>query len=94
MESSASVEAESDVCAPLPEQQTHTLGRAEHLGQEIEEGNTEFKFKLVDPTEERVQHLITQLNWQVGSVCAHSPITHSRMGECLNCASPLSQEIK
>ena len=39
------------------------LELATHLGQEVEEGNTEYKYKLVDPTEERIQHLTTQLNW-------------------------------
>lgn len=35
------------------------------LGQEIEEGNIEFKLKLVDPTPERLQHLTSQLKWRL-----------------------------
>jgi len=35
------------------------------LGQEIEEGNIEFKLKLVDPSPERIQHLTSQLKWRL-----------------------------
>lgn len=34
------------------------------LPPEVEKGNVEYKLKLVDPTEERLQHLITQLKWR------------------------------
>lgn len=36
-----------------------------HLGQEIEEGNVEFKLKLVDPSPERLEHLTSQLKWRL-----------------------------
>ncbi|KAJ1547403.1 GTP binding protein [Nowakowskiella sp. JEL0078] len=32
---------------------------------EIEEGNVEYKFKLVDPPDERIEHLVTQMNWRL-----------------------------
>lgn len=35
------------------------------LGQEVEEGNIEYKLKLVDPTPERLEHLTTQLKWRL-----------------------------
>ncbi|KAJ3095492.1 GTP binding protein [Phlyctochytrium planicorne] len=35
------------------------------LPQEIEEGNVEYKLKLVDPPEERLEHLITQMKWRI-----------------------------
>jgi GTPase len=35
------------------------------LGQEVEEGNVEYKLKLVDPTPERFQHLVSQLKWRL-----------------------------
>lgn len=36
----------------------------EKLPPEVEKGNVEYKLKLVDPSEERIQHLITQLKWR------------------------------
>jgi len=36
-----------------------------HLGQEVEEGNIEYKLKLVDPTPERLEHLTSQLKWRL-----------------------------
>jgi hypothetical protein len=45
-----------------------TLQRARQLQREVEEGNTEYKYKLVSPSAERIQHLATQLNWY-GSPC-------------------------
>lgn len=35
------------------------------LGPEIEEGNIEFKLKLVDPSPERLEHLTSQLKWRL-----------------------------
>ncbi|KAI8843606.1 hypothetical protein BC829DRAFT_295626 [Chytridium lagenaria] len=35
------------------------------LPQEVEEGNVEYKLKLVDPPPERVEHLITQMKWSL-----------------------------
>jgi GTPase len=35
------------------------------LGQEVEEGNVEYKLKLIDPTPERFQHLVSQLKWRL-----------------------------
>lgn len=34
------------------------------LPPEIEQGNIEYKLKLVDPSLERIEHLITQLKWR------------------------------
>lgn len=42
-----------------------TEGKREPLGQEPEEGNVEYKLKLVQPTPERLQHLTTQLKWRL-----------------------------
>ncbi|KAJ3073993.1 GTP binding protein [Podochytrium sp. JEL0797] len=35
------------------------------LPREIEEGNVEYKLKLVNPPPERIQHLVTQLKWRL-----------------------------
>lgn len=35
------------------------------LGQEIEEGNIEFKLKLINPSPERFEHLSSQLKWRL-----------------------------
>ncbi|KAJ3106182.1 GTP binding protein [Phlyctochytrium bullatum] len=35
------------------------------LPQEVEEGNVEYKLKLVNPPPERVEHLITQMKWRL-----------------------------
>ncbi|KAJ3258239.1 hypothetical protein HK103_003720 [Boothiomyces macroporosus] len=35
------------------------------LPPEVEEGNIEYKLKLVDPTPERIDHLVTQLKWRL-----------------------------
>ncbi|KAI9318892.1 P-loop containing nucleoside triphosphate hydrolase protein, partial [Zopfochytrium polystomum] len=35
------------------------------LPHEIEEGNVEYKLKLVDPPPERIEHLVTQLKWRL-----------------------------
>ncbi len=32
---------------------------------EVEEGNVEFKLKLVNPTESRMEHLVTQMKWRL-----------------------------
>lgn len=47
-----------------------TLQQAPRLQREVEEGNTEYKYKLVGPSPERVQHLATQLNWCVQPLLA------------------------
>jgi len=39
---------------------------APYLEPEKEEGNIEYKLKLVDPTPERFQHLVSQLKWRLG----------------------------
>jgi GTPase len=41
------------------------LGNATMLAAEVEEGNSEYKFKLTNITEETLQHRVTQLNWRV-----------------------------
>ncbi|KAI8615280.1 hypothetical protein BC830DRAFT_1242035 [Chytriomyces sp. MP71] len=35
------------------------------LPQEIEQGNVEYKLKLINPPPERLQHLVTQLKWRL-----------------------------
>lgn len=35
------------------------------MGQEVEEGNVEYKLKLIDPTPERFQQLVSQLKWRL-----------------------------
>lgn len=35
------------------------------LPQEVEEGNVEYKLKLVNPSAERLEHLITQCKWRL-----------------------------
>lgn len=39
--------------------------QATHLPPELEEGNREYKWKLVHPSPERLTHLTTQLNWRL-----------------------------
>uniref|UniRef100_K3WD69 Elongation factor Tu, chloroplastic n=1 Tax=Globisporangium ultimum (strain ATCC 200006 / CBS 805.95 / DAOM BR144) TaxID=431595 RepID=K3WD69_GLOUD len=38
---------------------------SEHLPEEIEEGNVEYKLKLIDPAPDRLKHLTTQLHWRL-----------------------------
>eukprot|EP01132_Coremiostelium_polycephalum_P001186 gene1186-1499_t len=38
----------------------------ENLKPEVEYGNIEYKLKLVNPTEDRIEHLISQLKWRLG----------------------------
>lgn len=35
------------------------------LPPEIEKGNIEYKLKLIDPTPNRLEHLVTQLKWRL-----------------------------
>ncbi|GAM26974.1 hypothetical protein SAMD00019534_101490 [Acytostelium subglobosum LB1] len=37
-----------------------------NLAPEVEFGNIEYKFKLVNPTDERLEHLVSQLKWRLG----------------------------
>ncbi|KAL7751299.1 hypothetical protein RI367_003159 [Sorochytrium milnesiophthora] len=37
----------------------------EALPPEVEEGNVEYKLKLVDPSSERLEHLVTQMKWRL-----------------------------
>uniref|UniRef100_A0A7S3DEN1 Tr-type G domain-containing protein n=1 Tax=Palpitomonas bilix TaxID=652834 RepID=A0A7S3DEN1_9EUKA len=41
------------------------VGLAEALQQEVEEGNCEYKWKLCDPTPERLDKLVSQLKWRI-----------------------------
>ncbi|XP_077585955.1 GTP-binding protein 2 [Stigmatopora nigra] len=36
-----------------------------YLPPEVEEGNIEYKLKLVDPTQSRFEHLVTQMKWRL-----------------------------
>ncbi|XP_019720207.1 GTP-binding protein 2 [Hippocampus comes] len=38
---------------------------APYLPPEVEEGNIEYKLKLVDPTQSRFEHLVTQMKWRL-----------------------------
>ncbi|KAJ3299550.1 GTP binding protein [Borealophlyctis nickersoniae] len=38
---------------------------ADGLPPEIEEGNVEYKLKLIDPPPERLEHLVTQMKWRL-----------------------------
>lgn len=40
-------------------------GALNSLPPEIEEGNIEYKLKLVNPSESRIEHLITQMKWRL-----------------------------
>eukprot|EP01111_Echinosteliopsis_oligospora_P012342 TRINITY_DN4203_c0_g3_i2.p1 TRINITY_DN4203_c0_g3~~TRINITY_DN4203_c0_g3_i2.p1 ORF type:complete len:217 (+),score=63.47 TRINITY_DN4203_c0_g3_i2:136-786(+) len=42
------------------------LEKAAHLSPEVEFGNIEYKWKLINPTQERLEHLVTQLKWRLG----------------------------
>lgn len=35
---------------------------------EPQEGNTEYKYKLVDVSEDRLTHLVTQMKWRLAEV--------------------------
>jgi hypothetical protein len=37
----------------------------EALPPEVEEGNVEYKLKLMDPTPSRLEHLVTQMKWRL-----------------------------
>eukprot|EP01133_Synstelium_polycarpum_P005678 gene5678-6559_t len=41
-------------------------GPVHHLTPEVEFGNVEYKLKLVNPTDERLEHLVSQLKWRIG----------------------------
>lgn len=41
------------------------IGLPAALPPEIEEGNIEYKLKLVNPSESRVEHLVTQMKWRL-----------------------------
>ncbi|CAF3917563.1 unnamed protein product [Rotaria sordida] len=51
----------SDDEAPVPRSPFVLTG----LAPEIEQGNIEYKLKLVDPSPERLEHLITQMHWRL-----------------------------
>jgi len=42
------------------------LALSDNLGQEIDDGNTEYKWKLIAPAPDRMQHLITQMMYRLG----------------------------
>jgi len=48
----------ADECATLP--------LCTHLGQECDNGHIEFKWKLIEPAPDRLQHLITQMLFRLG----------------------------
>jgi len=51
---------------PDEEEQTIGIGAlVDKIESEPQEGNVEYKFMLVDPTEERLQHLVTQMQWRL-----------------------------
>ncbi|XP_052769653.1 GTP-binding protein 2-like [Mya arenaria] len=48
---------------PLEPRDTERL--PENLPPEVEEGNVEYKLKLVNPSAERLEHLVTQMKWRL-----------------------------
>jgi GTPase len=40
-------------------------GSVEEFEAEQDDGHTEYKYKLVQPTPERIQHLVTQMNYRL-----------------------------
>ena len=40
-----------------------SLQTADHLGQEDDEGSVEYKWKLVDITDDRFEHLVSQMKY-------------------------------
>ncbi|KZV90640.1 hypothetical protein EXIGLDRAFT_837648 [Exidia glandulosa HHB12029] len=52
--------------SPSPEtEDKKKLQRSSRLTPEVEEGNVEYKLKLIDPTPERFARLVTQLKWRL-----------------------------
>eukprot|EP01084_Bolivina_argentea_P278374 475533_1 len=45
------------------------LSNAINLGKEIDDGHIEFKWKLISPAPDRLQHLITQMTYRLGEGC-------------------------
>eukprot|EP01119_Soliformovum_irregulare_P010658 TRINITY_DN2629_c0_g1_i2.p1 TRINITY_DN2629_c0_g1~~TRINITY_DN2629_c0_g1_i2.p1 ORF type:complete len:616 (+),score=190.10 TRINITY_DN2629_c0_g1_i2:176-2023(+) len=65
--SNASVESQnSDHSVESQGDEAEQSGRiVEQLPQEIEEGNIEYKLKLVDPSKERFEQLVSQMKWRL-----------------------------
>ena len=42
------------------------LCKSEHFGKELDDGHIEFKWKLISPHPDRLQHLITQMTYRLG----------------------------
>ena len=38
----------------------------------VEEGNIEYKLKLINPTDSRLEHLITQMKWRLKEGCGEA----------------------
>jgi GTPase len=47
--------------------QSEANGKPQSLPQEVEEGNVEYKFMLINPTTTRLEHLISQMKWRFGT---------------------------
>ena len=43
----------------------HSEGDFSSLPPEPQQGNIEYKLKLINPTEQRLQHLVTQMKWRL-----------------------------
>ena len=43
----------------------HSEGDFSSLPPEPQQGNVEYKLKLVNPTSQRLQHLVTQMKWRL-----------------------------
>jgi hypothetical protein len=56
------------------------------FSQEVEEGNVEYKWKLVNTTQERLVHLTTQLNWRLNE--SESGEAIYLIGTCFHRAQP------
>jgi len=51
---------------------TNTTTALENLPPEVEEGNIEYKLKLINPTDSRLEHLITQMKWRLKEGCGEA----------------------
>lgn len=45
--------------------ETYRASMPESLPPEVEEGNVEYKLKLVNPSPSRLEHLVTQMKWRL-----------------------------
>ena len=54
------------ICESVQSEKKANLQKCEHLGKELDDGHIEFKWKLINPHPDRLQHLITQMTYRLG----------------------------